>query len=84
MRTKVIMLASKYMIKAMLSITLFVGTCFLFTHLIGKLTDDKELAFIVYLGLLALTGLFAVCYDMAKNKIDRENNDLKLQLSRKQ
>jgi hypothetical protein len=84
MRTKVILLALKYMAKFVLSMATLAMVIFTTVYVVRALTGDTELGFIIVFGLMGLVGAFVTCYDMAKSKVDNENRDLMEQLARKQ
>lgn len=84
MRSKVLLLALKYMFKVFVTITVSISMFLFIAFLIGQIADDKELGFIICFGTLALVGVFVTCYDIAKHKIDNENRDLMEQIARKQ
>jgi len=84
MRSKVILLALKYMVKMFLTTTLSIGLFLLVGFKIGELVNDPELGFIICFGTLAFFGIFATCYDVAKNKLDYENRELLEKIARKQ
>jgi hypothetical protein len=84
MRTKVILLALKYMAKFVLSIAAMATVIFTTVYIVREFTGDTELGFIIVFALMGLVGAFVTCYDMAKNKVDNENRDLMEQLARKQ
>ena len=84
MRSKVLLLALKYMFTVFLTITISISMFLSIAFVVGQIADDKELGFIICFGSLALVGMFITCYDIAKHKIDNKNRDLMEQIARKQ
>ena len=76
MRSKVFLLTLKYIAKAFFFIGSITALLFLTIMVIGKLTGDPGLGFLVFTAFICVCTICGICYDMAKNKVNDDNRKL--------